>query len=80
MLHMGDEYGHTKRGNNNTWCQDNELNWFDWNKLNTQEEGGLFRFVSNLIHFRKNHKVLHSESFVSDKGNTLYNFIPFYII
>ncbi len=30
MIAMGDEYSHTKKGNNNTWCQDNELNWFIW--------------------------------------------------
>ena len=33
MLLMGDEYGHTRKGNNNAWCQDNELNYFLWDEL-----------------------------------------------
>ena len=32
MLVMGDEYGHTRHGNNNTYCQDNALNWFLWDE------------------------------------------------
>ena len=32
MILMGDEFLHTRRGNNNTWCQDNDLNWINWNK------------------------------------------------
>jgi isoamylase/glycogen operon protein len=56
MLLMGDEYGHTKYGNNNTWCHDDELNWFLWDKL--EENQSLFHFVSFLIHFRKNHAQL----------------------
>jgi len=65
MIHMGDEYGHTKNGNNNTWCQDNDLNWFQWNNLHTKEPG-LFVFLSKLIDFRKAHRVLHSGNFVSN--------------
>ena len=40
MLLMGDEAGHTRRGNNNPWCQDNELNWFDWDLPRTNEPTG----------------------------------------
>jgi len=50
MLLMGDEVRRTKQGNNNTYCQDNELNWFDWSL--TQRHAGLLRFVSRLIRFR----------------------------
>lgn len=51
MLLMGDEYGHTKKGNNNTWCQDSELNYFLWDQL--KKNLSLFHFVSELISIRK---------------------------
>jgi len=50
MVNMGDEYGHTKKGNNNTWCQDNELNWFLWNELPSQSS--LVHFWQKMIQFR----------------------------
>jgi isoamylase len=65
MLHMGDEYGHTKLGNNNTWCQDNELNWFLWDKI--AKNGDFFRFYKKLIHFRKERAVLRQDHFYSPK-------------
>lgn len=63
MLVMGDEYGHTKEGNNNTWCQDNELSWFNWNKL--KENHAFYRFYRYLIYFRKQHPILRRLSFLS---------------
>jgi isoamylase len=65
MLFMGDEYGHTKKGNNNTWCQDNELNWFLWNQLSS--DPGFKRFYFELIHFRKRHSLLRRNYFFTDK-------------
>lgn len=62
MIVMGDEYGHTKKGNNNTWCQDNELSWFDWNKI---ENHSFYRFYRLLIYFRKQHPILKRLSFLS---------------
>ena len=50
MLLMGDEAGRTKNGNNNTYCHNNELNWFDWSLLETNAD--LHRFVRSLIQFR----------------------------
>jgi glycogen operon protein len=50
MLLMGDEMRRTKQGNNNTYCQDNELNWLDWNLL--EKHADIHRFVKRLIHFR----------------------------
>jgi len=47
MLLMGDEVRRTQRGNNNAYCQDNEISWFDWTLL--QEYGDLHRFVKHLI-------------------------------
>ncbi len=60
MLLMGDEMRRTKQGNNNTYCQDNELNWLDWSLL--EQHAGIHRFVKQLIRFRLNlpiHKERH---------------------
>lgn len=56
MLLMGDEYGHSRRGNNNSWGQDNDLNWFDWAALEKNQD--FYRFYKGLIHFRKAHSHL----------------------
>ncbi len=64
MILMGDEYGHTRKGNNNTWCQDNELNWFLWDKI--QHDSGFFRFFKLMIHFRKRHSILGRAEFLSN--------------
>jgi isoamylase len=56
MILMGDEAGRTQYGNNNTYCHDNELNWFDWSLVEKNAE--LVRFAKQLIHFRKAHPVL----------------------
>ncbi|WP_462317978.1 glycogen debranching protein GlgX [Marinilabilia sp.] len=53
MLVAGDELGRTQQGNNNAYCQDNEISWIDWE--NKDED--LLAFTSKLIHFRKNHPV-----------------------
>jgi glycogen operon protein len=50
MLLMGDELRRTQRGNNNAYCQDNELSWFDWSALD--RHAGLLRFVRGLIRIR----------------------------
>lgn len=66
MIHMGDEYAHTKKGNNNTWCQDNPLNWFQWQQLAKKEE--FFRFYRGLIHFRNETPLLKQTGFLSSDG------------
>ncbi|MGW2255013.1 glycogen debranching protein GlgX [Kitasatospora sp. NPDC001660] len=58
MLLAGDEMARTQRGNNNTYCQDNELSWLDWSLLDAN--AGLHRFVQYLISFRHAHPVLRS--------------------
>ena len=50
MLLMGDEVRRTQRGNNNGYCQDNEISWFDWTLLEAHR--GLHRFVKTLVHQR----------------------------
>jgi len=64
MLLMGDEIGHTKFGNNNTYCHDNELNWFNWQQLH--ENAGLHRFFRHCINFRKMHEILRGKSYLGD--------------
>ena len=51
MLVAGDEMGRTQKGNNNAYCQDNEISWVDW----TQADQELIQFTSDLIEMRKNH-------------------------
>jgi len=51
MLLSGDELGRTQRGNNNAYCQDNEISWIDWQNA----DRGLFEFSSNLIRFYRRH-------------------------
>ncbi len=54
MLQAGDELGRTQHGNNNAYCQDNEISWIDWE----QADGDLIEFTSKLIHLRKEHPAL----------------------
>jgi len=75
LLLMGDEYGHTKKGNNNTWCQDNELNWFRWDLL--EQNPCFFRFFKNIIKFRKKHPVFKKESFLTEKDIQWHGLTPF---
>jgi isoamylase len=58
MILMGDEIGHTKQGNNNTYCHDNALNWLDWSLLEKHRD--LYRFFQYAIHFRHQHPVLRN--------------------
>lgn len=63
MILMGDEVGRTQQGNNNAYCQDNELNWFDWDLL--KQNDGLFRFVKNLIAFTQSLQVFRQRNTIS---------------
>jgi pullulanase/glycogen debranching enzyme len=55
MILSGDESGRTQKGNNNAYCQDNELSWFDWEHA----DKNLLEFTTQLIHLRRDHPVLH---------------------
>jgi isoamylase len=70
MLHMGDEYGHSKRGNNNTWGHDSPLNWFQWDILAKEEN--FFRFNKMCIAFRKQHPALTRAHFLH-KGDVVWH-------
>jgi glycogen operon protein len=65
MLLGGDEFAHSQQGNNNAYCQDNELTWFHWDHDERQER--LLEFTSKLIDFRKNHPNLHRRRFFQDR-------------
>lgn len=60
MILAGDEFGNTQYGNNNPYCQDNEISWLNWNMLHKNKE--LFNFVKNMIKLRKNHPVLRDST------------------
>ena len=64
MLLGGDEFRRTQRGNNNAYCQDNEVSWFDWGLLEKHKE--IHRFARGMIAFRRAHPVLRKESFYTD--------------
>lgn len=58
MILAGDEFCNSQLGNNNPYCLDNEISWLDW-KGYKSGNSEMFRFVKNLIAFRKKHKILH---------------------
>jgi glycogen operon protein len=60
MLLAGDEFGRTQQGNNNAYCQDNEISWIDWNLAASAEGGSLVGYVSRLIALRKRFEALQS--------------------
>jgi len=62
MLLAGDEVLRTQRGNNNAYCQDNELSWFDWSLLEKNKD--MLRFVSHMIAFRRRHPCLMRTHFL----------------
>ena len=63
MLSGGDELGKTQLGNNNAYCQDNELNWYNWE---LSEKHRIFlKFVRRLIHFRHSQPVLQRRKFLT---------------
>jgi isoamylase len=64
MLLGGDEFRRTQGGNNNAYCQDNAVSWYDWGYLERHSE--IFRFTRGMIAFRRNHPVLSREQFYTD--------------
>jgi glycogen operon protein len=65
MILSGDEMGRTQQGNNNAYCQDNELSWIDWGLLDTNAE--IVNFYKKMIDFRKAHPVLRSRTHFQNK-------------
>jgi isoamylase len=75
MLTMGDEYGHSKHGNNNTWCHDSRLNWFQWDTL--KNNAAFHRYYRLLIYFRKKHPILKRHTFLRQKDIDWHGLEPF---
>ena len=68
MLLMGDELSRTQQGNNNAYCQDNEINWLDWKK-GMEDDPDLVQFVSTLITFRRRFEAFRRRTWL--KGATV---------
>ncbi len=65
MLVSGDEIRRTQKGNNNAYCQDNDISWFDWRLVNKHSD--LLRFVKSLIQFRLNQPTVRRISYLTGK-------------
>jgi len=61
MIVAGDEFGRTQHGNNNAYCQDNEIGWVDWGELDRNRD--FFVFVQRLIELRADHPVFRRSTF-----------------
>lgn len=69
MLLAGDAMGHTQQGNNNAYCQDNEISWINWAGLrNGNAEDHLLAFVQKVIGLRKAHPVFRRRSFFQGRA------------
>ena len=64
MLLAGDEFGRTQAGNNNAYCQDNEISWLDWNMAASPPGIAMTEFVARLIALRREHPVLRHPRFL----------------
>jgi len=64
MLLGGDEFRRTQLGNNNAYCQDNPISWYDWSLLDRHRD--IWRFTRGMIAFRKAHPVLSRGTFYTD--------------
>jgi len=76
MLLSGDEFANTQWGNNNAYCQDNEISWLNWNDLTGNRE--LYEYVRALILFRKTHPVLRAPSYDRAHNGTGYPEVSFH--
>jgi isoamylase len=67
MLLAGDEFAQTQSGNNNAYCQDNEITWLDWSRLEQEPQKILYALIQRLTNLRKRHPLLRWPSFL--EGN-----------
>ena len=67
MFTMGDEVRRTQHGNNNAYCQDNEISWFDWDLV--QKEEAMLRFWTRIIDFRRRHSVVRRPRYFTGERN-----------
>ena len=59
LIFQGDEFGNSQKGNNNAWCQDNDIGWVDWSAFKSNR--ALYEFVKEAIAFRKKYYILHMQ-------------------
>lgn len=78
MLLSGDEFANTQYGNNNAYCQDNEISWLDWSLLDKDRNKDLFEYVKRLIAFRRSHPVLMGSKFNFGENGTGYPELSFH--
>jgi glycogen operon protein len=71
MLLGGDEFRRTQGGNNNAYCQDNEISWVDWTHLEQHQE--IYRFARGMLAFRRAHSILSKEQFYTDAEIRWFN-------
>lgn len=71
MLLAGDEFGRTQHGNNNAYCQDNQISWIDWDLAALPENAALLQFTARLIAARKAHPTLRAARFLHAKDEPL---------
>ncbi len=69
MIVAGDEFMRSQKGNNNTYCQDNDLNWFNWEKINEKESQEMIRFWSLVIEKRKKYLNHFKGKYFTDQKN-----------
>lgn len=74
MILGGDEFLRTQQGNNNAWCQDNEISWVQWELTTDQED--FFRFCREMIAFRKRHPALRRREFLGSEDVTWHGQKP----
>jgi glycogen operon protein len=74
MMLSGDEVRRTQRGNNNAYCQDNEMSWFNW--ANVGKHADLLRFAQRLIRFNREHPVLNMEIYPANHSTTQLDNVP----
>jgi isoamylase len=65
LINGGDEFGRTQKGNNNAYCQDNEISWYDWNLNKDQKQ--FLEFCQKIIQLRKSHPVFTRTKFFTGK-------------
>jgi glycogen operon protein len=75
MLLAGDEFLRTQQGNNNAWCQDNEISWLDWGL--TQRNADFLRFVRELSALRRRHPALRRKAF-PQAGDVIWHGVQAY--
>ena len=76
MLLSGDEFGNSQLGNNNAYCQDNEISWLDWSELEKNRE--LFDYTRRLIALRRAHPVLTAQTYDFGSNGTGYPELSFH--